>query len=147
MAAYGITDRLDVRARYEVIWFEVGEETWSYHVLGIGPKFMVDEDNLSFALPIGRELSKGNGDSWQIHPTMLISAPILFNKIEANFSTKYLMTFCKGCENFFAANLGFAIGHDIQRMAIRPEYGLLFNPGSSGYASHFSIGLSASFGY
>jgi hypothetical protein len=147
MGAYGITDNIDVRVRYEMITVDIGDENSVYHVLGIGPKLSIDEDNLAFAMPFGRLLGEGNEDSWQLHPTMLVSAPILFNKIEANFSAKYLMSFCKDCQNLVAANLGLALGHDIDRMAIRPEYGLVFNPSSDGYVSQLSIGLSATFGH
>lgn len=40
-----------------------------------------------------------------------------------------------------AFNLGLGLSADFNRWAIRPEYGMLFNPGEEGHFGQFSIGF------
>lgn len=81
-----------------------------------------------------------------MHPTRLLTLPVVENKIGPTLSPKYLIKLCEGCQSWVAANIEFAISKDVTRWAIRPEYGLLFDPGESGRFSHFSLGFSLGFG-
>ena len=145
-AAYGITERIDIRARYERIWMKEGEIGDGVDILGIGPKFSLLDKKCAFYIPLGRALGEGSEDSWELHPTLLFTLPALNNKIDLTFSPKYLITFCKDCDDLIAFNLGIALSTDLNIWAIRPEYGLLFDPGDSGHFAHFSIGFSKTFG-
>ena len=144
--AYGITPNIDVRARYEYLWtindaFEEG-----VHIFGIGPKFGIVKDKIAFYAPIGRALGEDYKDSWQLHPTLLLTLPVMRDKIDITLSPKYLLLFCEDCDDLIAINLGLSFSTNLHKWAIRPEYGLLFDPGESGYYGHFSIGLSTTFG-
>lgn len=145
--AYGITDFLDFRARYENIWAKGGGLfEGSISVIGFGPKVSIVENRVAFSLALGRALGEGSSETWQLHPTLLLTQPIIEDKIEATLSPKYLITFCEGCDNLFAFNLGLSLSSDLEKWAIRPEYGILLPPGGGGFYSQFSLGISTTFG-
>jgi hypothetical protein len=142
--AYGLSDKVDLRARYEV----VGADGWGrgYSVIGLGAKFGIIEDKLAFYLPLGRAIGDGTTNTWSLQPTALMTLPIIQEKIEVTLAPKYIASFCQGCANYGAANLGFSLSSDVTKWAIRPEYGLLFNPESDGVIGQFSIGFTAILG-
>ena len=141
-AAYGVTPSFDIRARFEHVWLE----SENVSVIGIGPKLSLMKDHIAFSLPVGRALGEGSTDTWQLHPTLLFSLPLKKNIIDLNLSTKYLYSFCEECEGLVAFNMGLSISNNLNTWAIRPEYGLLYNPGEVGHYSQFSIGVSKVFG-
>ena len=144
--AYGITATVDLRFRYEHIWFKDSEADQTYNVIGLGPKFSLLENNIAFYLPLGRALGENTSETWQLHPTMLFTYPALNNKLDITFASKYLIAFCEDCDNLVALNLGLAISEDVRRWAVRPEFGMLFNPGESGHFWHLSLGFTYGFG-
>jgi hypothetical protein len=141
-AAFGVSPTVDIRARYEYVWLEDVNTS----VLALGPKIGIVKDKVAFSLPVGRALGEGTSDSWQIHPTVLLTLPAVKDKLDINLSPKYLITFCEECGDYFAVNLGLAISSDLNQWAIRPEYGLLYDLGESGHVGQFSIGFSKVFG-
>lgn len=151
-AAYGITPRTDIRMMYERVWFKdelvdgFEEDFRGVDVIGIGPKFSLLENILAVSLPVGRALGEDSKDSWQFHPTVLLTLPAVPDKVDITLAPKYLFTFCEDCDDLIAVNLGLAFSSDLSRWAIRPEYGMLFNPGEKGRFGQFSIGLSYTFG-
>lgn len=144
--AYGITDKIDIRARYERIWIKGSELMDGTSIIGVGPKLSLMENKIAFSLPIGRALGEGSSDSWQTHPTFLFTLPAVQDKVDLTLTPKYLMQFCEDCENLIAVNLGASLSKDLRSWAIRPEYGMLFNPGEPGFYGQFSIGFSKAFG-
>lgn len=147
--AYGFTPDFDFRIRYEYIWLSDNSSVKSgINVLGMGPKYCFVKDIFSFYLPVGFAFGTdiNQSKSWELHPTLLLSIPLAKNKFEFTFSPKYLITLAEGNDDLLAVNFGAAFSDNLTKWAIRPEYGLLFNPGESGYYSHFSIGFSFSFG-
>ncbi len=144
--AYGISEKLDIRFRYELIWLKDDEFSNNVSIMGIGPKYSVIQNKLAFYLPIGRAFGEDTDDTWQLHPTVLFTIPALEDKIDITISSKYLVTLCKSCDDYISFNFGAAFSNDLNKWAIRPEYGLLFNPGESGHFSQFSLGFSVSFG-
>jgi len=109
-------------------------------VIGLGPKFSLIKDRLAAYAPIGFAVS--DLSTFQFQPTLLFTVPVASKKFDFNPSTKYLMTFCEGCEDFLALNLGIAVSNDIAKWAFRVEYGFLFNPGESGSYRQLSFGFS-----
>lgn len=150
--AYGLTPKIDIRLRYEYIWLKAAADE-GVSIMGFGPKFSLWEDKIAFSLPVGKIISDMGTDingekpnTWQLHPTLLFTAPVIKEKLDLNFSPKYLATLCTDCEDLVAVNFGLAFSSNLNKWAIRPEYGLLFSPAESGHYSHFSIGFSAAFG-
>lgn len=141
--ALGLSDKVDLRARFEHIWLKEDGE-FNEQIFGIGPKFSLVKDRIAGYLPVGFAFSDV-GESIQIHPTLLFTVPIVPDKLDFNPSAKYLISFCDGCENLVAVNAGLAFSEDIARWALRAEYGLLYNPGESGHFGQFSVGFSYTF--
>lgn len=143
--AYGLAPQTDLRLRYELVWPEGSDLADGMSVVGIGPKFGILKDRIAFYIPIGRAFGEGTDDTWQLHPTMLFTFPAVEKSLDINLSAKYLLTLCQNCDDLLAFNLGAAISNDISIWAFRPEFGILLNPGESGYFTHLSFGFSYSF--
>jgi hypothetical protein len=128
--ATGVSDRVDLRARYVLVE--------GVHVVGAGPKVGLLRDRLALFVPIGLGLNAS--DSLQVHPTLLGTVPLGENA-ELNGSVKYLIPLSsKGGDKLFAFNVGLGLGP--AGWKVRPEFGLLRNPGESGTVAQFSLGLS-----
>ena len=138
--SYGLSDKINLRFGYENV-FESGAE--SAHIIGVGPKISILENRIAAFIPLGTALGKdiSTGDSWQIHPTALFTVPVTDN-IEFNPSAKWLIPFNRDQENLVALNFGAGLSTDIDRWVVRPEIGLLYNPGNSGHYTHYSIGFT-----
>lgn len=147
-AAYGITEKLDLRFRFEHVWLADTEGDDGTQVIAIGPKYNFIDEILSAYLPVGRALGDGTDESWQIQPTVLVTLPAVDNILDVNLSPKYILTLGEGQSDFFAANLGLAVSTNLNRWAVRPEYGMCFplEEGSEGHYGQFSIGFSYTIG-
>ena len=131
----GVLDRLDLRARYVRVEGVNG--------IGFGPKVALVKDRLALALPVGFafgpdiEIAK----TWTVHPTLLLTQPVT-GRLEVNASAKGLIPLSEdGGDTLVAFNVGVGIG-DLERWAIRPEIGLLFDPGESGHFTQFGLGFT-----
>lgn len=141
-AAYGLTDGIDFRARYEYIWLDAEGENISANILGFGPKFSILQDRIAGYLPLGFAFGEDieETNTWQFHPTLLVTLPVE-DVLEINPSFKVLLPFEEEMETLVAVNLG--LGLRISKgLILRPEYGLLFNPGESGHYGQFSVGVT-----
>ncbi|MCK4539406.1 MAG: hypothetical protein KAV42_11475 [Candidatus Krumholzibacteria bacterium] len=139
--AYGVLDNVNFRFRYERIDvdpLDTGVNAW-----GFGPKICLKKDVAAIYLPVGFATGENieTSESWQFHPTLLTTAPVN-EYMELNTSFKYLLTFDEDSNDYFAFNLGLGLSNDLARYAIRPEVGILIDPGSDGIFWHFSVGLS-----
>jgi len=147
-ASFGIHSKADVRFRFERIWLANGSIVDDgINIVGFAPKYSIIENRIAASLLFGCAID-GAGDigAFELHPTMLFSFPVKQDKIDVNFSPKYLWSFDPDSENFFALNLGLSASNDLKKWAIRPEYGLCFLPGEAGVFSQLSIGFSYNFG-
>lgn len=142
--AVGVHEAVELRARYEHVMLV--EDGPSFEVVGFGPKVRLVEDRLALYVPVGRGFGGGEdadlSDSWQVHPTLLFTVPAHRN-VEVNASAKYLIPLSgDGGDDTLALNLGLGLGH-LDRWAIRPEAGILVDPGEGGgHFYHFSLGVS-----
>jgi len=142
--AFGLSDKLDFRLRTEYIWL-TDEFSNGIGMIGFGPKYNFVLNRVSFYLPIGRAVGQDTGDTWGMHPTLLLTQPLLKEKVELTLSPKYLFPFCKDCSDLIAVNLGLAISSKISNWSIRPEFGVLCNPQDQGVYTQFSFGFSRRF--
>ncbi len=137
--ATGLSDRVDLRFRYEYIDVE-GE---AVHVVGMGPKIRLVPDRVAFYLPVGTALADGleSGETFQLQPTALFTHPVS-DQFELTASGKALLWVDRSNDDLLAFNLGAGISQDLNRWAIRPEGGILINPGEDGRFWHFSVGFT-----
>lgn len=144
--AYGITENFDMRMRLEHLW--VADEGGNTNIIGIGPKYEFIDNWLSFYVPVGfafgGDIEDGISDTWEVHPTMLLTIPAHKN-IELNTSTKYIHALQKDGWRFMAFNLGLGLSTDLTKYVIRPEVGWAWdvqNGGSDDPFRQFSVGLT-----
>jgi hypothetical protein len=130
----GVLDRLDLRARYVHVE--------GIHGVGFGPKIALVKDRLALAIPVGFAFGEDVevGKSWTVHPTLLLTQPVT-RRLELNASAKVLIPLSEDNENLVAFNVGLGFGN-LERWAIRPEIGLLFDPGESGHFTQFGLGFT-----
>jgi hypothetical protein len=137
--ATGVSDRTDLRFRYEYIDMEGS----AVHVLGAGPKFGIVPDRVAFYVPVGTALGDDveTSESFQVQPTALFTLPVS-NQVEVTASGKALLWVDRDNDDLLAFNLGGGLSSDLSKWAVRPEGGILINPGEDGKFFHFSIGFS-----
>jgi hypothetical protein len=141
LAGYGVTDAIELRARYISVSPEDGDQ--SINVLGFGPKVRLARDRAALFMPVGFAFGGdvNASDTFQFHPTLLLTLPVN-RHVEINGSTKALVPLSGGSDVLAAVNLGLGLSSNLERWAIRPEFGVLFNPGESGTYRQFSLGFS-----
>lgn len=140
----GLHEAVELRGRYEHV--KLAGDDGGVEIVGVGPKVRLVKDRIALYVPVGRAFGGPEdselGDSWAVHPTLLLTLPA-HRAVEVNASAKYLVPLNEnGGDNLVAFNLGLGLGPDLDRWAIRPEAGVLLNPGESGHFYHFSLGLS-----
>ncbi|MEQ9424939.1 MAG: hypothetical protein RJQ09_11005 [Cyclobacteriaceae bacterium] len=137
--SYGFSDQFNLRFGYENLF----EDGGSIHVIGLGAKFPIIQDRIAAFVPIGTALGEdiSTADNWQVQPTLLFTVP-LGDNFEFNPSTKWVRPFDTDQEGLVAFNFGAGVSSNINQWAIRPEIGLLYNPGESGHFTHYSVGFS-----
>lgn len=149
--AYGITDNIDVRARFESIEIASSEEddvemSSSYSLMSFGIKYGILEDRLAFYLPY----SSYNTDEEGADPANLIAPTLLYTAtvgeaFELTPSVKYLVPLGDIAEDNdpgLAYNLGF--GYQLLgKFTLRGEWGQ-YIPGGDGETtfSQTSFGLT-----
>lgn len=143
--AYGLTEQVDLRARFEYVGVDdSGESGGTYNIFGMGPKWAISENRFAIYLPVGfafgGEIEEVR-ETWQFHPTLLFTVPVT-DYLEFNPSGKVLIPFNKDLEELVAFNFGLGLSSDFDKYAVRPEFGLLYNPGEKGRYQHFSIGVT-----
>jgi hypothetical protein len=141
----GVTDELDVRARYERIWVEGGDDY--LQVVGFGPKIQLHPDQAALYIPVGFAFGGDveSSKTWEIHPTMLATHSVNPG-LEVNFSMKALFSLYReaGFNTRLAVNLGLGIGPENLRYTIRPEVGMLVYTSGGSPFFHLGLGVSAS---
>ncbi len=135
--AYGLSDKVDIRLRAEHFQFR----EFSANVFSIGPKVSLVKDRVALYLPVWFVDFK----PVQLQPTLLLTFPIIKNKIEFNPSVKSILSvggYDAGTGLMIAVNGGLGISTDLSKWAIRPEYSLVKDISKGSLYRSFSIGLS-----
>lgn len=132
--ATGVAERVDLRGRYGRVE--------GVNFVFFGPKFELVKDKVALAVPVGFAFGQGieSWRSWQAHPTLLFTAPVN-RHVELNAAGKVPFSFSGG-NTLVAFNFGGGFG-DLDRWAIRPEVGFLFDPHQSGHHyTQLSVGVT-----
>jgi hypothetical protein len=141
----GLSERLELRIRYDRLYFVDGEIDEGSNLVFLAPKYSLLKDRISATLPIFLMFSEGGSGNWQLQPALLFSLP-MSEKLELTFTPKYFISIDDEYEGgFISFNLGFAIGR-LGEWAIRPETGLMFKPGEEGSFWNYGLGASRTFG-
>ncbi len=135
--AYGLSNKVDIRVRVEHFQFR----DFTANVFSIGPKVRLVKDRVALYLPVWFVDFKPA----QLQPTILLTFPIIKNKIEFNPSVKSIVSvggYDPTTGIMVAINGGLGISTDLSKWAIRPEYSLVRDISKGSQYRSFSIGLS-----
>jgi hypothetical protein len=147
--AVGVHERVDLRGRYELIRLSgEGLDYTTFHAVGFGPKIAIVPGRVAFYAPFGLGFGGAleTSESLQFQPTALFTIPVS-SQVEINPSAKAQIWLNNDeTDDLLAFNIGLGLGPDLDRWAIRPEVGMLIDPGEEGRFWHFSLGFSRALG-
>jgi hypothetical protein len=133
--AHGASEKTNMRFRFERN--EYARSSGAMNFIGFEPKVRIVEDVFAFSFPIAVLFTdEFVDDGFQFQPSFHETIPIN-QHVEANFSQKILI-FPSLPETLLALTIGAGLSTDLNRWAIRPEFGVLFPEGDGTF---FSFGL------
>jgi hypothetical protein len=150
---YGISNKMDVKLRYEKlvpVGLEEGSKFKANYISFI-PKYSIVDKKLAFLLPLSRYNFKDASEAgetfkdhnYSIAPQFIGTFTNKTNKADLSFSLKGdLLINSEGDNDFllgFSGGAGFS--SNLDKWAIRPEVGYLFKPGETGGFWNMGIGL------
>jgi len=140
MVTVGISDKADFITGYQR--FKPRGFDGGSNFAGAGPKFSLVRNRLAFLVPVTFAFGDGVdvGESLQFSPTAVASLPI-GDRVTFNPGVKVVVSSCEGCDVLVGGQAGLSIRLG-ERAVLRPEAGVLFNPGESGFTWTFGMGLS-----
>ena len=144
-AAFGVADRIDIRARYERIGVDWTDDLEPVNVFAFGPKFALEPDHIALYVPFGFAFGEDveSSDFWEVHPTLLFTQPVSY-WLEVNISTKLMLGLSEDASDArMAANVGFGIGPDDGWLVLRPEAGIMVY--LEGGDPYYNVGCGLSF--
>ncbi|TNE68464.1 MAG: hypothetical protein EP344_01320 [Bacteroidetes bacterium] len=137
---YGIADAVDIKARYErLVPKEEGASGINY--IDLAPKVALWPGRIAGTVPVGVYFDDEDHE-WVISPKLLFTLPAN-DQFEATFAAKADIFPEEGADDYLGFNLGFGISNNLNRWALRPEVGVLINPGESGSSWAWGIGFNA----
>jgi hypothetical protein len=141
-AAYGISNFVDMRFSYERL-FAYNWTSGGLNFISFGPKIRLVRDRIAFfmnlATGFGNEVE--TKDFWLMYPTLLFTLP-LSQYVELNPSVRGLFFFDKYSDTLLSASLGLGISPNLDKWVLRPEIGILANPGDPGSALQVGLGVT-----
>jgi len=140
---YGISDRLNIQSRYELITFP-DNSTDFYHYFDIAAKYSFITNRLAGSLPFGVYAAQGEEPTFVTSPRVIASYPF-DNHIELTCSAKADLFFEEDSDIPLGFTFGLGLSRDLNIWALRPEAGYMINPGGSGTSFTFGIGLNYNF--
>jgi hypothetical protein len=138
----GVTNRVELRVRYG--YLDVSGEGTGASVISVGPKIGLWKDILAFYVPVEATFGKDveTSQTWNIQPGLIASIPV-GKMLEITPSAKAFIQTQSGQDVLVAVNLGLGIFAMAEKsLIIRPDFGLLFDPGHSGSYLQFGLGIS-----
>lgn len=136
---YGATDNINLKIRYERI-FPEGSDGEGINFFSFGPKFALKHNKIAAMLPIGAYFVEGE-NTWMMNPALLFTAS-RNEKFEATFGLRGDIFFEEGADFLMGLNVGLGLSENLDRWAIRPDFGLVFNPGEKGVLLTFGLGVN-----
>lgn len=139
----GIHDRFSLGAAYGR--FENRDFDGGINAFAFGPKFGVVKDRFAVSVPFSFLFGDRVpiSETWEVHPTALFTVP-MSGRVDFNPSARLLVPLCDGCgfgDTLLGVNAGFGLRTG-SRLTLRPEAGVLFNPGEGGVVWTFGFGVS-----
>lgn len=143
-AGYGLSGTAELRAAVERISLAGEFDGDAFTMAGLGVKFGLVPDRLALHIPVGAVFGEDleTSETWTVAPTLLATwrgGP----NFELTPSLKAIYPFAsEDPELFLGFHLGAGISTNLDRWALRPEVGIVTNPGDEGTTWGLTIGLS-----
>lgn len=145
---YGVSDNFDLKLRYERLMpAYVSEEFNGANYISIVPKVSLKKNAISFLLPLSYYFYKITDENaittkehvYSIAPQFLFTHTNKLNRIDLTGGVKGDFVFNGGSDFLLGATIGAGFSKDLDKWAIRPEFGFQFFPGDEG--SYLNLGL------
>ena len=153
-AGYGISDKVDIKLRYENLMLneKIPDVDFKASYFSVIPKINFIPGRLSLFVPLSmyrfKTVESGNtykSSSYSIAPHLISTFTSKSNTadISPSLNVEYLFDTEKGSEGSFLMgfNLGAGFSSDLRKWAVRPEVGYLFKPGEQGHIWNYGIAL------
>lgn len=143
---YGISDKVDLKLRYVrlVTALEDVDEGSSLNYLSIAPKISIKDKVLAFNLPFGIYFTEGENTEF-ISPQVLLGHSFASNKVDLYLNTKLDIFLEEEATNYFGLNIGAAFSSDLDKWAVRPEFGYMLALDEEVEGHIITLGLGFSF--
>ncbi|WP_209332717.1 hypothetical protein [Lunatimonas salinarum] len=139
-----VADGLELRIRYDRLWFREEPIGEGFSYMMFTPKFRIVKDRLALLLPIYFSLEKHIERTWVFSPGLIYGIPI-GQQAEINLANSYLITLNAENSNLVSFNLGIAL-RPVGSWMFRPETGILIHPGQPGKFWSLGVGVSKRLG-
>ncbi len=137
---YGVSPKLNLKFRYELISFP-DNITEYYHYYDIAPKFSLIENKWAIIFPLGVYAAKSEAPTFVLSPRILYTYSYnQYFEITASVTSDLFLV--EDADLPIGLNLGFGVSTHLDKWALRPEAGYMFNPGGDGRAFTFGIGFN-----
>jgi hypothetical protein len=137
----GVHDRLDLGIGY--VRAQAAGRDGGGNIVEFGPKLALVPDRVAFAVPVGFAFGDDGdvADSWHLIPTVLFTIPV-DRRVDINPAFRVLIPTCDSCDVLLGVNVGAGIRFADDRAVLRPEFGILVNPGETGIIWQVGFGVS-----
>jgi hypothetical protein len=137
---FGISERVDVKLRYENI-IPVDQEGANVQYLSLSPKVNIVKGVFAGSLGMGGYFADGESYLF-LGPRFHLSKALANNQIEPAFTAKADI-FPEDGTILVGINLGFALSSDLNKWALRPEFGWMTDIDAT-EVSYTTFGIGAS---
>lgn len=141
---YGICDKFDLKLRYERIILVEEADSDPVNYLDIAPKYQIIPGKFAGTLPLGFYFADGESQ-FVLSPKLLFTYPTS-DRFEITVASKADIFPDDETEVYLGFNLGLGISQNLNRWAIRPELGLMINPGEEGRYWAYGVAVTGVLG-
>jgi hypothetical protein len=141
---YGASETLEIRGGVERIALDEDLGEGGVTMIGGGPKLALAPETAALYVPIGLAVGDDidTSDTWTIAPTVLLTFQAS-PSLEVSPSVKAIYPFAvEDSELLLGFNLGLGFTAAEGRVILRPEGGLVINPGDDGVSWGWTVGAS-----
>lgn len=148
-AGFGINKNWSIKTRWEHYRIKIVEDvTATTNVFSVIPLYTLNNNRISLGMPLGTiitEVLNFTERTFFISPQFTYTYP--FSKsFDVGGTTRFIIPFENGSESIISLNTGCGISRDLNKWAVRPEFGFAFSPGDDGLVFNSGIAFSYNFG-
>lgn len=148
VSGFGVTDEFSINlgwASYDLLNSYFKNFKVKYYI--VKPKYSMLEGKIALGMPFGVVISKFK-ESDESETETYIAPEFMFNYpvndiFEFGANARIIIPFVEDANTLIRIDVAFGLSHDLSLWAIRPEFGILFDPGEEGM--YFTPGVAVSY--